>query len=141
MRRSTSQMFLGVLETPLQFIFVTSLSNTRFLTICGCWFLQNLEKRKKSNKFNRLQIEVFFLPNISTPLNIDPSNLSYVRIYAQGVLTEFYGILFNILRSKSNRTTIFGQLIEYNTRNIFLEKSYTKCGGETIPRIFSKNQN
>ena len=25
----------------------------------------------------------------------------------------------------------FGQLIEYNMRNIFLEKSYTKCGGET----------
>ena len=26
-----------------------------------------LEKRKKSNKFNRLQIEVFFLPHISRP--------------------------------------------------------------------------
>ena len=24
------------------------------------------------------------------------------------------------------------QLIEYNLRNIFLEKSYTRCGGETI---------
>ena len=32
----------------------------------------------------------------------------------------------------------FGQLIEYNMRNIFLEKSYTKCGGETISRPFSK---
>ena len=32
----------------------------------------------------------------------------------------------------------FGQLIEYNMRNIFLEKSYTKYGGETIPRSFSK---
>ena len=32
----------------------------------------------------------------------------------------------------------FGQLIEYNMRNIFLEKSYTKCGGETIPRPFLK---
>ena len=28
------------------------------LTICGCWLLQNLEKRKKSNKVNRLQIKV-----------------------------------------------------------------------------------
>ena len=28
----------------------------------------------------------------------------------------------------------FGQLIEYNMRNILLEKSYTKCGGETSPR-------
>ena len=32
----------------------------------------------------------------------------------------------------------FGQLIEYNIRNIFVEKSYTKCGEETIPRPFSK---
>ena len=30
------------------------------------------------------------------------------------------------------------ELMEYNTRNIFLEKSFTKCGGETIPRTFSK---
>ena len=28
----------------------------------------------------------------------------------------------------------FGQLIEYNMGNIFVEKSYTKCVGETIPR-------
>ena len=34
-----------------------------------------------------------------------------------------------------------GQLIEYNMRNIFLEKSYTKCGGETSPRPFSKKLN
>ena len=32
----------------------------------------------------------------------------------------------------------FGQLIEYNTWKIFLKKSYTKCGGETIPRPFTK---
>ena len=32
----------------------------------------------------------------------------------------------------------FGQLIEYNMRNIFVEKSYTKCAGETIPRPLSK---
>ena len=32
----------------------------------------------------------------------------------------------------------FGQLIEYNMRNIFLEKSYTKSGRETIPRPFSR---
>ena len=31
-----------------------------------------------------------------------------------------------------------GQLIEYNMRNIFIEKSYTKGVGETIPRPFSK---
>ena len=32
----------------------------------------------------------------------------------------------------------FSHLIEYNMRNIFLEISYTKCGGKTIPRPFSK---
>ena len=32
----------------------------------------------------------------------------------------------------------FGQLIEYNMRNIFLEKSYIECGEETIPRPFSE---
>ena len=32
----------------------------------------------------------------------------------------------------------FGQLIEYNMRNYFLEKSYTKCGGET--ETFLKNK-
>ena len=30
----------------------------------------------------------------------------------------------------------FGQLLEYN-RNIFLEKSYIKCDGETNTRPFS----
>ena len=43
----------------------------------------------------------------------------------------------NISRSKDNQTMKFGQLIEFKTRNNFLEKSYTKCGGETSPRHFS----
>ena len=33
----------------------------------------------------------------------------------------------------------FGQLLEYNMRNIFLGKSYTNCGGETSPGPFSGN--
>ena len=44
----------------------------------------------------------------------------------------------NILRSKVNQTMKFGQFIEYNMRNIFLEQSYTQCDGETIPKHFSK---
>ena len=32
----------------------------------------------------------------------------------------------------------FGQIIKYNIRDIFLEKSFTKCGRETIPRPFLK---
>ena len=44
----------------------------------------------------------------------------------------------NISRSKDNQAMKFGQLVEYNMKNIFLEKSDTKCGGETIPIPFSK---
>ena len=56
-------MFLWVLETPLQFIFVTSLSNKRYSY--HLWLLVITKSViKKRNKFNRLQIEVFFLPNI-----------------------------------------------------------------------------
>ena len=33
----------------------------------------------------------------------------------------------------------FDQLIEYNMRNTVLEKSYTKYGGESVPKPFSKN--
>ena len=47
-------------------------------------------------------------------------------------------ILPIISKSKGNQTIKFGQLIEYNMRNIFVEKSYAKFGGETIPRHFSK---
>ena len=55
-----------------------------------------------------------------------------------GSETSAIQILSNISRSKDNRTVKFGQLIEHNMRNIFLEKSYTKCGEETSPRPFFK---
>ena len=46
-------------------------------------------------------------------------------------------ILPNISRSKGNQTIEFGQLLEYSIRNLFGERSYTKCGGITSPRPFS----
>ena len=47
-------------------------------------------------------------------------------------------VLLYISRSKDNQTVKFDQLIEYDMRNIFLEKSYPKCGGETSPKPSSK---
>ena len=47
-------------------------------------------------------------------------------------------ILPNISRSKGNQTIKLGQLIERNLRNIFVEKSYTKCAAETVPRPLPK---
>ena len=41
-------------------------------------------------------------------------------------------------QSKDNQTIKSGQLIEYNMKNIFLEKSYAKCVGKTIPRFYSE---
>ena len=41
-------------------------------------------------------------------------------------------ILPNISRKKGNQTMKFSQLIEYNIRNIFLEKSFRKCGRKTV---------
>ena len=48
-------------------------------------------------------------------------------------------ILPNIPRSKGNQKMKFSQLIEHKMRNIFLKKSFIKCGGETSPRPFLKN--
>ena len=46
--------------------------------------------------------------------------------------------LSNSLRSKGSQKMKFGHLIEYSMRNNFLENTYTKYGGETIPRPFAK---
>ena len=55
-----------------------------------------------------------------------------------GKRTNVVHILLNISRRKDNETLKFGQLIECNMRNVFLEKSYAKCGRKTISRLFSK---
>ena len=44
----------------------------------------------------------------------------------------------SISRSKGDQTKKGDQLIEYNMRNIFLEKLYMKCSRETIFRLFFK---
>ena len=58
-----------------------------------------------------------------------------------GKQTVAIHVLPNVLKGKGNQTMKFGELLEYKMRNILLGKSYTKCGGETIPSSFSKNQN
>ena len=50
-------------------------------------------------------------------------------------------MLLHISRSKGNQRVKFDQLIEYSMRNTFFEKSYSRCGAETIPRLFLKTQN
>ena len=55
-----------------------------------------------------------------------------------GKKTIAIDILPSISKSKDNQTIQFGQLLEYHMRNNFIEKWYTKYGGEAIPRPFSK---
>ena len=47
-------------------------------------------------------------------------------------------ILTNISRSKDNQTMKPGQLMEYNMKHIFLEKSYTKLVEKLFPNPFLK---
>ena len=51
-----------------------------------------------------------------------------------GPQTTAIHILPNISQSKGNQTMKFGQLIEYNKRNIFLQKLCRKWGKETSSR-------
>ena len=50
-----------------------------------------------------------------------------------GKQTTAIHILPYISRSKDNQTVKFGQLIEHNIKHFFLEKSHSKCVGETSP--------
>ena len=52
--------------------------------------------------------------------------------------TVIIHVLPSILRNKDNQAMKFGQLKEYNMKNIFFEKPYTQCGEETSPRSFSE---
>ena len=76
------------------------------------------------------------------------------KLFSDPYLKNQNGESLDIFRSKGNHAMKFGQLIEYitrnifveksytkssgDTRNIFVEKSYTKCAGETIFRPLSK---
>ena len=46
-------------------------------------------------------------------------------------------VLVNISKSKRNQTMKFGQLIEFNMKNIFVEKTFTKCVENTSPTPLS----
>ena len=65
----------------------------------------------------------------------DNSKIYDVTTRAQTIVIHVFP---NNSRSEGNQIIKFGQLIEYDTTNILLGKSYTKCGGETILRYFSK---
>ena len=46
-------------------------------------------------------------------------------------------VLVNISKSKRNQTMKFGELIEFSMKNIFVEKTFTKCVEKTSPTPLS----
>ena len=55
------------------------------------------------------------------------------------IITKY--ILPNISRNKDNQTMTFGQLIEYNMRNVFVESHTQNTTKKLFPEPFLKNQN
>ena len=53
-----------------------------------------------------------------------------------GLQTIAIHILPNISQSKGNQTMKFGQLIEYNKRNIFLQKLWKNEARRLVPYLF-----
>ena len=69
---------------------------------------------------------------------LDKKTVVHFKIYdaTDWAANNYYTHIAQISRSKNNHTMRFAQLIEYKMRNIFLEKSYTKCVGKASPRSF-----
>ena len=121
----------GLLESALPLVLSTSMEDV-------------LKMIKDAFLFHALFcfISFLFLFWFSRYLNVCPDFFGYV---VKKFMTSKIGkqiiavhILSNISISKSNQTMEFGQLIECNMRNIFLEKSCTKYDGETNSRPFSE---
>ena len=84
-------MILEVQETPLQFIVVTSLSNKCYSYHLWLLVIKKSGKNKKINKFSRLQIEVFFLPNLRRPHRIQAYQICPLSVYMSSFyLKRFY---------------------------------------------------
>ena len=122
---STMKIFKGVLSGLKKFlaneIHLKMMKNTFYFTLESLFVLKifNFLVMYKSGLIRKIRFISKFMTS--------QSGQQSIAIH----------ILPNISRSKDNQTMKFGQLIEYNKRETFVEKSYTKCDEETIPRPFS----
>ena len=117
-------------------------------TILGKWKpFKNHEKCflfHVENYFCFLDIQIFvltFWPCRKTTWSRKISLFSKFMKSQPELQTVLIDTLRHIWRGKHNQTMKFDQLIEYSMIINFLEKTYTKCGGETSPRNFSKKSN
>ena len=106
--------------------------------ICVICLIESALKMMKNAFYSILKdIEVFVTTFWSCRKNglIRKMRLTSKFIMSQpGLETIAIHILSNISQSKGSQTMKFGQLIEYNKRNIFLQKLCRKWGRETSSR-------
>ena len=62
-----------------------------------------------------------------------PQKLNFLMVKA--IQKVIHQIVATNALAHGSQTMKFGQLIEYNMRMVFLEKSFTKCGGEANPTL------
>ena len=95
---------------------------------------------QKLFSFSRYKFLSSLFDHVSKQLDYKKVNFKFCDVTAW--LTNYFNThVTQYLENKSNQTMKFDQLIEGNKRNIFLEKSYTKFGGEFSPRPFPEKYN
>ena len=127
-----SPYFTESIEGPLR-------SLNQFLTTESP--LKMMKKAFNSNLKAISALKKFFCPNLFGHVGkrLDKNAKVNFKTYSSaGKQIITIHMLSNIFSRKDNQTMKFGQLVKYNMRNIFLEKSYIKCGGETRSRPFLK---
>ena len=61
-----------------------------------------------------------------------------MNLFGLSFILYFFKLSHGSSFFKGNKTMKFDLLIQYNMRNTFLEKSYTKCGEQARPTPFSE---
>ena len=97
------------------YVMLTALSFLRYLHFC-----HDVLVMKKIGLIRKLRLFLKFMTSQT------------------GQRTITVHILSNVIKSKGKQTMKFPQPTEHNMRNVFLEMSTTKCGGEASPRPFFK---
>ena len=120
----TSENFLNMIKTCFYFISKTlyALKIFQFLS----WLFRHVEKR-----LNPLSASVAL---IQKPVNWFALQINLVL---DGLIRKIRLIFREVQATWDNEKWSVNKI--YNMRNIFLQKSFTKCDGEIVLRSFSKN--
>ena len=133
-------------------IFIPGFPGSRFFRVQvfqGPGFLGSGPRVQGTGSGSRVRVQVLEVATES-PLKMIKNVFFYLKLFfllrfisefitsKPGKQTIAIYILPNISGRKGKQIMKFGQLVEYNMTDICLKKSYTKCSGETIPRLFFK---